>query len=110
MKKLLVACAVGAVAISPAVAIAAPAAAPKTTNGKTVSFAAGRLRVTSSKGTFTYLVGKATDCGYSRGQTGNQIRCADLKQKRYARQSVTVRWHLDAKRRRVAELVAVHLR
>lgn len=106
MKKLLVACVVGLAALAPATA---SAASSSTTEGKTVSYAAGKLEVKTKKGTFTYLVGKTTDCGYSTGQMGGEIRCADLKQKKYAGQAVTVKWHLEGKKR-VAELVAVHLK
>lgn len=106
MKKLLVGCVVGLAALAPATA---SAASSTTTEGKTVSYGAGKLQVKTKKGTFTYLVGKDTDCGVSQGQMGDQIRCADLKQKKYARQSVTVTWHLEGKKR-VAELVAVHLK
>lgn len=57
-----------------------------------------------------YLVDKKTDCGYSKGQMGDSMKCANLKQAKYARQSVTVTWQLDAKKRRVVTLVAVHLK
>lgn len=67
MKKLLVACVVGLAALAPATA---SAASSSTTEGKTVSYAAGKLEVKTKKGTFTYLVGKTTDCGYSTGQMG----------------------------------------
>lgn len=87
-------------------ATAAPAA--KTIEGKTVSFAAGKLKVVKKKKTTTYIVNNATDCGYSTGQMGNSMPCSKLKKSKYMNKSVTVTWHTKGGRR-VAELVAVHL-
>ncbi len=106
MKKFLAVCVVAAAALSPAVASAAKSS---TTEGKTVSYAAGKLTVTSKKGTFKYLVGKKTDCGYSQGQMGDSMPCSNLKKSKYLKKSVTVNYHLDSKKNRVADLVAVHL-
>lgn len=92
--------------ISVGVATAEPA--PKTTNGKTVSFASGKLKVKNNRGTTTYVVGKDTDCGYSTGQMGNSMKCSKLKNKKYMKKKVTVTWH-SKNGRRIAEIVAVHL-
>lgn len=110
MKKFLAVSAAAVLAsltLTAGVAGAAPAA--KTIEGKTVSFAAGKLKVVKKKKTTTYVVGKKTDCGYSTGQMGSSMPCSNLKKSKYLKKSVTVTWHSDGKGRRVAELVAVHL-
>jgi len=90
------------------IATATAAPASKTTQGRTVSFAAGKLKVKNKKGTAAYVVGKKTDCGYSKGQMGSAMPCSSLKKKKYKSKSVTVTWHAK-NGRRVADLVAVHL-
>lgn len=114
MKKLLVAAAfLGAGAGLTSVATAATTV---TTNGKLTAFAyssstkTGKVTVVSSGGTYVYKVSSKTDCGFSQGQMGDQIACKSLGATRYARKSVTVRWHRDSRNARVAELVAVHLK
>jgi len=111
MKKFLATCAAGASVVALTVAgpaVAAPAS--KHTEGKTVSFASGKLKVKAKKGgTAVYVVGKATGCGYSRGQMGDEMPCSNLKKSKYMKKSVSVTWHADKKGRRVADLVAVHL-
>lgn len=107
MKKFLALCAAGAIsvaALSPAAAIAG-----STTEGKTVSYSAGKLKVSTKKSTATYIVDKKTDCGFSKGQMGDGMPCSNLKQKKFLGKAVTVKWSLDGKKRRVATLVSVHL-
>ena len=50
-----------------------------------------------------------TQCGSSRGNHGTTIRCSNLGQKRYLSKSVRVLWSTDAKKRRVASIIAVIL-
>lgn len=110
MKKYIAVCAVaalGAFTLTAGVASAAPAS--KTTQGKTVSFANGKLKVKKGTATTKYVVGKATDCGYSAGQMGSSMPCKSLKKKKYMKQKVTVTWHTNKKGARVADVVAVHL-
>ncbi|MBN8866542.1 MAG: hypothetical protein J0H98_03210 [Solirubrobacterales bacterium] len=90
------------------VSTATAAPTPKTIDGKTVSFKAGKLKVKNKKGTATYVVGKSTDCGYSKGQMGNSMPCSSLKKKKYMAKKVTVTWHAK-NGRRIADVVAVHL-
>ncbi len=110
MKKYLAACAIALMAgamFTPGIAGAKPAT--KSVQGKTVSFANGKLKVKNKKGAAKYIVGKKTDCGYSKGQMGDSMPCSNLKKKKYMKKSVTVNFRVDKKGRRVAELVAVHL-
>ena len=109
MKKYLAAIAVilaSALMFTPGVATAKPVS--KTTQGKTVSFANGKLKVRNNRGTTTYVVGKKTDCGYSKGMMGNAMRCSNLRKPRFLNKRVVVTWR-SANGRRVAELVAVQL-
>lgn len=111
---------VGALALGPLAATshagtsvpdAAGARAVKTTTtkGTTVSYRGGKLRVAVGKRRVDYVVGKSTACGYSRGNRGTGIRCSSLGQKQYLSKPVRVAWYTDAKRRRVATIVAVIL-
>lgn len=116
MKQHLVLGAVGALALVPITATAQAAApAPKktfamrTTVGKTVSSKGGKLRVAARGKNVDFVVDEATECGVSRGKHPTIIRCADLGQKRYLSKRVRVAWYFDAKRRRVAAVVAVML-
>lgn len=120
MKQHLILGAVGVLALGPAVvtaqasaADAAPRAAstPKTSQsvGRTVSYKGSKLRVMVGKRRIDYAVNKATMCGYSRGNRGTGIRCSQLAQKRYLAKPVRVMWYTDAKKRRVATIVAVIL-
>lgn len=109
MKKYIAACAVVlATALMFNAGIASAAPVSKTTSGKTVSFANGKLKVKNKRGVTTYVVGKKTDCGYSTGQMGNSMPCSRLNKVRYMKKSVTVEWH-NVNGRRIADLVAVHL-
>ena len=115
MKQHLILSAVGALALVPVTATAqatAPApkaAAMKTTDGRTVSFKGDKLRVAVGKKNIDYIVNKATQCGSSRGNHSTTIRCSTLGQKRYLSKSVRILWSTDAKKRRVATIVAVIL-
>lgn len=119
MKNHVVLGAIGMLALAPVAATAqttdteptpeAPAVKATTTKGKTVSFKGGKLRVTVGKKSVDYIVDKATDCGYSLGQMGDSMRCSNLSQKKYLAKPVRVTWYTDAKKRRVATLVALDL-
>ena len=85
------------------------AAKTTTTKGTTVSYRGGKLRVAVGKRRVDYVVGRSTACGYSRGNRGTGIRCSRLGQKQYRSKPVRVAWYTDAKRRRVATIVAVIL-
>lgn len=80
-----------------------------TTKGTMVSYKGGKLRVAVGKRRVDYLVGKGTSCGYSRGNRGTGIRCSSLGQKQYLSKPVRVAWYTDARKRRVATIVAVIL-
>lgn len=122
MKPHLILGAVGVLALGPAV-VATTASAEtlkppgvwegKTSQsvGRTVSFEGGKLRIAvGTRGKrFDYVVDKATRCGYSRGNRGTGMRCAELAEKRYRSKPVRVVWHTDAKKRRIAVAVAVIL-
>ena len=113
MKKSLVTAAllVGAVAI-PSVATAS---ASTTTTSKLKSFSyssstkTGRLKVTHGGRSFTYRVVKASDCGYSTGQSGDQIACKTLGKAKYDGKPVRVTWHKDKAGHRVVDVAAVDL-
>lgn len=85
------------------------AAKATTTKGTIVSYRGSKLRVSVGKRRVDYVVRKATACGYSRGNRGTGIRCSSLGQKQYLSKPVRVAWYADAKRRRVATIVAVIL-
>jgi hypothetical protein len=50
-----------------------------------------------------------TNCGVSRGQSGDQIACKTLGKPKYAGKPVTVQYKKNSSGVRVASLVAVHL-
>lgn len=111
---------VAAFALVPAVATAqdtettettpeAPAVKTKTAKGTTVSYAGGKLRVKSGKSTVVYLVDKQTGCGWGTGQMGSGMACSNLKQKKYLAKPVRVTWYANAKKQRVATVVAIDL-
>lgn len=116
MKQHLILGAVAVLTLVP-VGASAQAAAPapkagvamKTTVGKSVSFKGGKLRLSAGGKNLDFTVNKETQCGSSRGNRGTTIRCADLGQKRYLAKRVRVGWYTDAKKRRVAAIVAVIL-
>jgi hypothetical protein len=68
----------------------------------------GHLTVTA-KHQLKIRVQKSTNCGVSRGQSGDQIPCKTLGKPKYAGKPVTVQYKKNAKGVRVASLVAVHL-
>lgn len=117
--RLAVLSAVGVIALVPSVAVAqtsdtettpeAPAVKTKTAKGTTVSFAGGKLRVKTGKSTVVYLVDKQTDCGWGTGAMGSEMPCSSLKQKKYLAKPVRVTWYANAKKQRVATLVAIDL-
>lgn len=117
--RLAVLGAVSVFALVPAVAVAqtsdtettpeAPAVKTKTAKGTTVSFAGGKLRVKTGKSTVVYLVNKQTDCGWGTGAMGSEMPCSSLKQKKYLAKPVRVTWYANAKKQRVATLVAIDL-
>lgn len=86
-----------------------PAVKTKTAKGSTVSFAGGKLRVKTGKSTVVYLVDKKTDCGWGTGAMGSEMPCSSLKQKKYLAKPVRVTWYANAKKQRVATLVAIDL-
>jgi hypothetical protein len=111
MKKFLATAALLAAGIGvTSVATATAATAPEA-NGKLSSFKynaktkVGKLKV----GKYTYRVVSGTDCGYSTGQSGDQIPCKTLGKAKYRKKPVRITWHRDADRNRVADLVAVDL-
>jgi hypothetical protein len=79
------------------------------TQGRTVSYKAGKLRVAAGKKRLDFVVTKTSSCGYSRGNRGTSMRCSRLGQKKYMNKSVRIAWYTDAKKRRVASIVAVIL-
>jgi hypothetical protein len=95
-------------------AFAAVAAASTTTNGKVASFTynnsaqAGRLTVSLAKRKLVFQVTTNTNCGVSRGQSGDQIPCKTLGAAKYKGKKVTVTWSHSGSNR-VASVVAVHL-
>jgi hypothetical protein len=113
MKKFLATAALLAagIGVSTAATATAAAAKPVTTTGKLGSFKynagtkVGKLTV----GKYTYRVVAKTDCGYSTGQSGDQIRCKTLGKAKYRKKPVRIVWHRSASGSRVAELVAVDL-
>jgi hypothetical protein len=110
MKKFLVTTALLTAGIGIGSASTANAATP-VAKGKIASFKynaatkVGKLKV----GKYTYRVVAATDCGYSTGQSGDQIACKTLGKGKYAGKPVRITWHRSAAGSRVAELVAVDL-
>lgn len=107
--KTFAAAVTAAAVVFPSAALAATTATPLTTEGKTVSYKGGKVTVSTKKGKFAYTVNAKTDCGYSAGQMGNSMPCANLKKAKYTKQKVTVQWHRAKNGSRVADLVAVHL-
>jgi hypothetical protein len=93
---------------------AVASAASKTTNGKVSAFAyntstkVGKLTVATSSSKLAFRVTSATNCGVSKGQSGNQIPCKTLGASKYHNKKVTVSWTKSGASR-VASLVAVHL-
>lgn len=79
--------------------------------GKFVSYEAKKLRVEvgARKRRFDYVVDKWTSCGYSEGHRGTTMRCSQLDRKGYRGKPVRVLWRTDAKKRRIAVIVAVIL-
>ena len=69
----------------------------------------GHLTV-KAKHTLKFKVTTKTDCGVSRGQSGDQIPCKTLGKPKYHGKPVSVTWKNNAAGVRVASLVAVHLK
>lgn len=113
MKKLLTTAAVLAAGIG--ASSVATAAASTMTKGKLTSFSystttsLGKLKVARAGGKQIYRVNGKTDCGYSTGQSGDQIRCKTLGNAKYDNKPVRVTWHHDAAGHRIADVVAVDL-
>jgi hypothetical protein len=114
MKKSLVT----AVLLAGAVAIpsVATASASTTTTSKLAKFTyssashSGKLKVTHAGRSLTYRVVKASACGYSKGQMGNEIACKSLGKAKYAGKPVRVVWHHDAAGHRIVEVASLDLR
>jgi hypothetical protein len=109
MKKHLAAAVLVVVGVG-ATSVPAFAASPVAT-GKLSGF---KYNATTKVGKLTvgkhiYRVVGATDCGYSTGQSGDQIACKTLGKAKYAKKPVRITWHKSAAGSRVAELVAVDL-
>jgi hypothetical protein len=110
MKKFLATAAMLAAGIGVS-SVATAAAAPPVAKGKLAGFKynattkVGKLTV----GKYTYRVNGDTDCGYSTGQSGDQIPCKTLGKTKYRNKPVRVSWHRTATGYRVADLVAVDL-
>lgn len=68
----------------------------------------GHLTV-KAKHTLKVKVTTKTNCGVSRGQSGDQIPCKSLGKSKYAGKPVTVTYKKNSSGVRVASLVAVHL-
>jgi hypothetical protein len=117
--RLAVLSVVGVLALAPTVAMAQtdgtettpeePAVKTKTAKGTTVSYKGGKLRVKTGKSTVVYLIDKQTGCGWGTGAMGSEMPCSSLKQKKYLAQPVRVTWYADAKKQRVATIVAIDL-
>jgi hypothetical protein len=110
MKKFLATAAFLAAGLGVGSVATANAASPVAT-GKLSTFKynsatkVGKLTV----GKYTYRVDSSTDCGYSTGQSGDQIACKTLGKAKYAKKPVRISWHRAADRSRVADVVAVDL-
>jgi hypothetical protein len=111
MRKFLAATALLAAFGVSSVATAAETPATPVTTGKLAKFKynaktkVGKLTV----GKYTYRVTSGTDCGYSTGQSGDQIPCKTLGKAKYGNKPVRVTWHRSAAGSRVADVVAVDL-
>jgi hypothetical protein len=115
MKKYLAAAGVLAAGIGVNSVATATAATSTTTKGKLVAFKydtatkVGKLTVARAGRKIVYRVNGQSNCGYSTGQSGNQIRCKTLGKAKYANKPVRVTYHRAADGARIAELVAVDL-
>lgn len=117
--RLAVLSAVGMIALVPSVAFAQssdtettpeePAVKTKTAKGTTVSYKGGKLRVKTGKSTVVYLVDKQTGCGWGTGAMGSEMKCSQLSAKKYLSKPVRVTWYANAKKQRVATIVAIDL-
>ena len=117
--RLAVLSAVGMIALVPSVAFAQssdtettpeePAVKTKTAKGTTVSYKGGKLRVKTGKSTVVYLVDKQTGCGWGTGAMGSEMKCSQLSAKKYLAKPVRVTWYANAKKQRVATIVAIDL-
>jgi len=99
-----------------AFASVAMAASEHTTNGTLAHFSYapskhhGILTVTLKSSTPHFVVPNSANCGVSKGQSGDQIPCKTLGKSTYTHKPVTVTWKRDGAGRRIASLVAVHLK
>ena len=117
--RLAVLSAIGVIALVPTVAGAQtdgtettpeePAVKTKTAKGTTVSYKGGKLRVKAGKSTVVYLVDKQTGCGWGTGAMGSEMACSQLSKKKYLAKPVRVTWYANAKKQRVATIVAIDL-
>jgi hypothetical protein len=94
----------------------ATAASQHTTNGTLGHFSYssskhhGILTVTLKSSKPHFVVPNNANCGVSKGQSGDKIPCKTLGKSTYANKPVTVTWKRDTAGRRIASLVAVHLK
>jgi hypothetical protein len=115
MKKFLATAALLAAGIGVNAVATATAAASTQTKGTVVGFKydattkVGKLTIKRSSGKQVYRVTSATDCGYSTGQSGDQIRCKSLGKPKYGNKPVRITWTRGEGTTRIAELVAVDL-
>lgn len=117
--RLAVLTAIGMIALAPTAAFAQtegsettpeePAVKTKTAKGTTVSYKGGKLRVKTGKSTVVYLVDKQTGCGWGTGAMGSEMKCSQLSAKKYLSKPVRVTWYANAKKQRVATVVAIDL-
>jgi hypothetical protein len=113
MRKFLATAALVAVGLGGA--SVATASAGSMTTGKLTRFSyasatkVGKLKVAHGGRTLAFRITAASDCGYSTGQSGDQIACKTLGKPKYAGKPVRVTWHRDAAGHRLVDVAAVDL-
>jgi hypothetical protein len=113
MKKFLATAALVAAGIGGSTVATATASSLSTGKLKSFSYDSttkvGKLKVTRNGATKVFRVTRASDCGYSTGQSGDQIPCRTLGKAKYDGKPVRVTWHRDDAGHRIVEVAAVDL-